>query len=89
MFIDAKTHQTVCPFCEALRDVETVHAVEIIEIEAERFEVPVTYYRCVTCHADFDDAKNPDDPLEKAFAEYRARHGRLPPKGPGVVRYCR
>ena len=71
--------KVICPHCEAMRDVETVEARETVEIRGERVEIPAKYYRCRVCGEDFDDPKAVSDPLEKAYAEYRARHGMVQP----------
>ncbi len=71
--------KAICPHCEATRDVETVDTKEIIEIKGERIEIPVKYYKCLTCGEDFDDPKADSDPLEGAYAEYRSRHGMVQP----------
>ena len=71
--------KTICPHCEATRDVQKVDTKETVEIRGERIEVPVKYYKCLTCGGDFDDPKADGDPLEKAYAEYRSRHGMVQP----------
>lgn len=71
--------KTICPYCEAKRDVETVNTNETVEIKGERYDIPVTYYKCMTCKGEFDEPAGPD-PLEKAYSEYRSRHGMLQPE---------
>jgi putative zinc finger/helix-turn-helix YgiT family protein len=71
--------KAICPHCEATRDVELVDTKETIEIKGESIEIPVKYYKCLTCGEDFDDPKADSDPLERAYAEYRSRHGMVQP----------
>jgi putative zinc finger/helix-turn-helix YgiT family protein len=71
--------KAICPHCEATRDVESISTKETVEIKGERIEIAVKYYKCSTCGKDFDDPKADSDPLEKAYAEYRSRHGMVQP----------
>lgn len=71
--------KAICPHCEATRNVKIVDTIETVEIRGDRIEVPVKYYKCLTCGGDFDDPKAGSDPLEKAYAEYRSRHGMVEP----------
>lgn len=71
--------RTICPYCEDVKDVEVVNATEDIKVKGELIEVPVTYYKCSVCGGNFDDPKAGGDPLEKAYMEYRSRHGMLQP----------
>jgi putative zinc finger/helix-turn-helix YgiT family protein len=71
--------KAICPHCEATRDAKIVNTNETVEVRGEHIEVPVKYYRCLTCGGDFDDPKGDSDPLEKAYAEYRSRHGMVQP----------
>ena len=72
--------KAICPHCEAKRDVELIHGTEAVEIKGEHIEVPVKYYKCLACGGEFDDPKSERDPLEKAYAEYRSRHGMAQPE---------
>lgn len=69
----------ICPYCEEVKDVEEVSTIEDIKVKGELIKVPVIYYRCSTCGGTFDDPKTCEDPLEKAYTEYRSRHGMLQP----------
>jgi putative zinc finger/helix-turn-helix YgiT family protein len=78
--------KAICPHCEATRDVKIVNTKETVDIRGERIEVPVKYYKCLTCGGDFDDPKANSDPLERAYAEYRSRHGMVQPSALKVFR---
>ena len=69
----------ICPNCEKERDLEFVSGAEDIEVRGETIKVPVEYYRCSFCGDEFDDPGSKDDPLDKAYKEYRRRHGMVPP----------
>jgi len=69
----------ICPYCEKQRDLEIVKKVETIDVRGESIGVPASYYKCRTCKGEFDDPKSGADPLEKAYTEYRRRHGMVQP----------
>lgn len=69
----------ICPYCEVKRDVESVNTKENVMVRGENIEVPVKYFKCLTCGGEFDDPKAEYDPLEKAYTEYRTRHGMIQP----------
>ncbi|OPY05337.1 MAG: hypothetical protein A4E61_00340 [Syntrophorhabdus sp. PtaB.Bin184] len=71
--------RTICPYCEDVKDVEVVDTTENIKVKGELIEVPVTYYKCSACSGTFDDPKTGGDPLERAYMEYRSRHGMIQP----------
>ena len=65
----------ICPFCEAQRAIEIIKKIERVAVRGESIEIPVSHYRCKTCKGDFEDPKNGFDFVEKAYEEYRRRHG--------------
>ncbi len=71
--------KNICPYCEAEREVDFIEGVETVDVRGEAIEVPVSYFKCKTCKGEFEDRKSTLDPLEKAYAEYRKRHGMLHP----------
>jgi putative zinc finger/helix-turn-helix YgiT family protein len=69
----------ICPHCEAEREIEVIHEIEKVDVRGESFEVPANHYRCKTCKGDFEDPKDGFGFLEKAYQEYRMRHGMIRP----------
>lgn len=69
----------ICPYCEAQREMEIIDKIEKVEVRGESIEVPAGHYRCKVCKADFEDPKGGFDFLEKAYEQYRSRHGMVRP----------
>jgi putative zinc finger/helix-turn-helix YgiT family protein len=69
----------ICPYCEAQREIEVVEKIEKVDVRGEIIEVGSSHYHCPVCKGDFEDPKNGFGFLEKAYAEYRRRHGLIPP----------
>jgi putative zinc finger/helix-turn-helix YgiT family protein len=70
----------ICPNCEKTRELEAVMADEEIKVRGETFTVRVSYLKCRTCGETFEDPTSPQDPLDKAYREYRQRRGMLQPE---------
>jgi putative zinc finger/helix-turn-helix YgiT family protein len=70
----------ICPNCEKETDLELVHAAENIEVRGEQIKIDMEYYRCLSCGEEFEDPRSDDDPLDKAYREYRRRHGMIQPE---------
>lgn len=70
----------ICPNCEKETELEVVRATEEIEIRGESVPVEVEYYRCLACGEEFEDPRSGDDPLDRAYREYRRRHGMMQPE---------
>ncbi len=70
----------ICPKCEKEANLEEVHGTESIEVRNEPIEVEVRYYRCLECRDEFDDPRGLDDPVDRAYREYRRRHGMTQPE---------
>jgi putative zinc finger/helix-turn-helix YgiT family protein len=70
---------TICPYCEAQREVEVMNKVEKVDVRGELIEVSASHYRCKTCDGEFEDPKGGFDFVEKAYEEYRRRHGMIQP----------
>ena len=70
----------ICPNCEKERDLELVHTTEDVEVRGEHIEVDVEYYKCLSCGEEFEDPHSDDDPLDKAYKEYRRRRGMIQPE---------
>jgi len=70
----------ICPNCEEERELDLVRRKEDIEVRGETIQIPVEYFRCLTCGDEFDDPGSKDDPLDKAYREYRRRRGMVQPE---------
>ncbi len=57
-----------------------MEASEGVEVKGETIVVPVEYYKCLECGAEFEDPASSHDPLALAYKEYRRRHGMLQPE---------
>jgi putative zinc finger/helix-turn-helix YgiT family protein len=76
----------ICPHCEAEREIETVNGIEKVDVRGEAIEIAASHYRCKTCKGNFEDPKNGFEFLEKAYEEYRRRHGMIRPADIKVFR---
>jgi putative zinc finger/helix-turn-helix YgiT family protein len=70
---------TICPYCEAQREVEVVNKIEKVDVRGELIEVSASHYRCKTCEGEFEDPKGGFDFVEKAYEEYRRGRGMMQP----------
>jgi putative zinc finger/helix-turn-helix YgiT family protein len=70
----------ICPNCEKESDLTLIHSLEDIEVRGEKIKVEVDYFKCSLCGEEFDDPRSENDPLEKAYREYRCRHGMMQPE---------
>ena len=70
----------ICPNCEKETDLELIRTTEEMEIRGELIPVEVEYYRCLACGEEFEDPRSDDDPLDRAYREYRRRHGMMQPE---------
>jgi putative zinc finger/helix-turn-helix YgiT family protein len=70
----------ICPNCEKETELELVHRVEDIKVRGEAIKVEVKYYKCKNCGEEFEDPHSDEDPLDKAYREYRRRHGMMQPE---------
>jgi putative zinc finger/helix-turn-helix YgiT family protein len=69
----------ICPYCETQREIEVVEKIEKVNVRGESIEILASHYHCPVCRGDFEDPKNGFDFLEKAYEEYRRRHGMAQP----------
>jgi putative zinc finger/helix-turn-helix YgiT family protein len=69
----------ICPYCEEQREVEVVKKIEKVDIRGELIEVSASHYKCKKCGGEFEDPKGGYDFVEKAYEEYRRRHGLMQP----------
>ena len=72
--------RTICPNCEKETDIDIIRATENIEVRGEDIGVELEYYKCSLCGEEFEDPRSDDDPLDKAYREYRRRHGMVQPE---------
>src|SRR4030043_399385 len=70
----------ICPHCEKETNLELIRSEDEIKVRGELIKVEVEYYKCKSCGKEFDDPRSQDDPLDKAYREYRRRHGMLQPE---------
>jgi putative zinc finger/helix-turn-helix YgiT family protein len=70
----------ICPNCEKETELELVHRVEDIKVRGEAIKVEVKYYKCKNCGEEFEDPRSDEDPLDKAYREYRRRYGMMQPE---------
>ncbi len=70
----------ICPNCEKITELEYVRATEEIEVRGDIIPTEVDYYRCNECNIEFEDPNSENDPLEKAYVEYRRKHDLLQPE---------
>jgi len=71
----------ICPSCEEERELTFVRNIENIEVRGEPIDVEMEYYKCMTCGEEFEGPHSDYDPLDKAYREYRRRHGLTQPEG--------
>ncbi len=64
----------ICPNCEKETNLEFIKRNEDILVRNEPINVNVEFYKCSECNAEFRDPKSSDDPLDKAYREYRRIH---------------
>jgi len=70
----------ICPHCEKETNLELIRSEEEIKVRGELIKVKAEYYKCNSCGNEFDDPRSQDDPLDKAYREYRRRHGMMQPE---------
>jgi len=70
----------ICPNCEKETELELLQSVQEIKVRGEPIEVEVKYYKCKSCGEGFDDPHSDEDPLDKAYREYRRRHQMAQPE---------
>jgi len=70
----------VCPNCEKISELEHIITIEELNVRGEIIKVEVEYYKCAECGEEFENPSSKDDPLEKAYREYRRKHGMIQPE---------
>src|SRR4030042_5997708 len=70
----------ICPHCEKETELELIRGEEEIKVRGEKIKVPLEYCKCKVCGNEFDYPRSDDDPLDKAYREYRRRHGMTQPE---------
>lgn len=69
-----------CPEGEHEVDLAVISTEEEFNVRGESIMLNVSYFRCEDGHT-FDDPKSSDDPIDRAYREYRIRQGLLQPEG--------
>lgn len=72
--------RSLCPHCERVTDLEICKVKESFNVKDELIEIPVEYFKCMECNKEFEDPRSKNDPLEKAYREYRKRHSMVQPE---------
>jgi putative zinc finger/helix-turn-helix YgiT family protein len=70
----------VCPGCEKITELEHIITTEEFNIRGELISVKSQYYKCKECGEEFEDPGSKDDPLDKAYREYRRKRGMVQPE---------
>lgn len=69
-----------CPVCDDLNSVESVTKKKDIMVRGESITVDMEYQRCSKCGEEFLIPNLDNDPFERAYHLYRAKHGMLQPE---------
>lgn len=70
----------LCPVCEEITTLELIREKNNLNIRGESIEIDVEYYKCSECDGEFEDPKSKEDPLDKAYREYRSRFNMMQPE---------
>ena len=70
----------VCPGCEKITELEHILTTEELNVRGELIRVKVEYYKCKECGEEFENPGSKDDPLNKAYREYRRKHDMVQPE---------
>lgn len=74
-----RVEKTVCPICEAEREIEFGKRTYSINIRREPFEVVSRVEHCPVCGEFFASTDDDEAAIQKVYGEYRSRHGLLQP----------
>lgn len=69
-----------CPNCGKENGLSLVRETEAFNVRGEIIPVDVEYYRCEECGEELVQLRTDDDPLDKAYREYRQRKGLVQPE---------
>jgi putative zinc finger/helix-turn-helix YgiT family protein len=72
--------QSVCPHCEAKRDIRIVRERETVKIRGEDIDYEAEYSVCLSCGKDFASSVQMEYCLAASRAVYRQRHGIIGPE---------
>jgi putative zinc finger/helix-turn-helix YgiT family protein len=72
--------KNICPYCNDIRNVESVHEKENINVRGKKIAVDSYFLKCCTCDNTFDDPKSDFDVLDMAYREYRKLNNMLQPE---------
>lgn len=69
-----------CPECEKTTELSVANTIEEFNIRGEKILVNVTLLKCEEHGHLFDDPESDDDPLDRAYREFRIKEGLLQPE---------
>ena len=69
-----------CPNCDKKDGLSLIRETEEFNVRGEIIPVEVEYYRCEECGEEMMQLRADDDPLDKAYREYRRRKGMAQPE---------
>lgn len=70
----------ICPNCEKVTELDHIKTTEEFDVRGEAVEVVVEFNKCLECGEEFDDPSSNEEPLAKAYEEYRRRRGLMQPE---------
>src|SRR6478736_8835235 len=79
--------KNICPYCNKIRNVESVHEKENINVRGKKIAVDSYFLKCYTCNNTFDDPKSDFDALDMAYREYRKLNNMLQPEDIKIWRH--
>jgi putative zinc finger/helix-turn-helix YgiT family protein len=78
--INGNTRRKDCPGCARETTVRKANREEVYNIRGEEIIIPEEFFVCGECGEEFDDPKSNNNPVEKAYREYRKRKNMTQPE---------
>jgi len=69
----------ICWNCGKETELSYIQNDETISVRGDAIIVPVKYFKCSECGAEYEDPRSNYDPLVLAYKEYRDRHNMMQP----------
>jgi putative zinc finger/helix-turn-helix YgiT family protein len=69
-----------CPQCDAEVPVREIASQDTLRVRGEPIRVPASVLQCSVCKTFLSDPERDEQVLQRAYAEYRTRHGLLTPE---------
>lgn len=69
-----------CPQCDAEVPVREIASHDTLRVRGELIRVPASVLQCAVCKTVLSDPDRDEQVLQRAYAEYRTRHGLLTPE---------